>query len=536
MFNRIKSWWSRSPQAKPLPFSVEEFHAALKDPALQQVIRGKLDAAQTTNENRRHWVHADNLSARSAYTPGDRQLLRDRSRYEAENNSYYAGILSTVAAHEIGRGPRLQVLTDSQDANTRLEIAWRNWTRQNDFTELLRVSVMTYWRDGEVFLLRRHKSALDPNRVGLKVCQYEADQVTNPYAFPFDPYVEDGIRIDKVGDPVSYHILKHHPGDINVPFGNSRTEGDWYLAEDVIHLFRRIRPGQLRGIPRITPSLELFPKLRRHTLATLAAAEAVANWTLFVRTNSSAITPKAMPDGEDFASLDFARAMLNFLPEGWEPFQLKAEQPTTNHEMFQRQTLMEICRCVGVPYLLMAGTSKDSNFSSAQMDIRNIWGPEVVADQDRLTNTVLEKVWRWFLDDAVLVPGLLDDLPEIDAIDHQWLFDPLPTTDTLDEANAGQLLLQSGQAMPSELYARRGKDFDTEIRRGCQDYGVDEETLRSAHFAESFPTYHGVKVTEAKPVLGPDGASGKPQNVAGLDRQLQRRREREQVPQTAGAA
>jgi capsid protein len=468
------------------------------------VIRGRLDAAQTTSENVRHWKNADNLSARSAYSPAERSILRDRSRYESENNSYYAGILGTVAAHEIGRGPRLQVLTGDQDANARVEKAWREWVRENNFVEMLRVAVMTYWRDGEIFFLRRYRGNHAPGKVGLKVCTYEAEQITNPYAFPHDPYVDDGIRIDKLGDPISYHILDHHPGDLNVPFGNFLT-GQWYDAAEVIHLFRRIRPGQLRGIPRITPSLELFPKLRRHTLATLAAAEAVANWTLFVRTNSAAITPAAMP--EDFVSLDFARAMLNFLPEGWEPFQLKAEQPTTNHEMFQRQTLMEICRCAGVPYLLMAGTSKDSNFSSAQMDVRNIWGPEVVADQDRLTITVLEKVWRWFLEDALMMSGLLNDLPAFDDIDHQWLFDPLPTTDNVDEATAGKIALQSGQVMPSELFARRGKDFDTEIRRGAADYGIDEKTLRAAHFAESFPSYHGIKVTEAKPTPGNDGSA-----------------------------
>ena len=60
-------------------------------------IRARYDAAQTTDENSNHWVHADSLSARAANTHAIRATLRKRARYEAANNSYLKGMVKTYA-------------------------------------------------------------------------------------------------------------------------------------------------------------------------------------------------------------------------------------------------------------------------------------------------------------------------------------------------------------------------------------------------------------------------------------------------------
>ena len=70
-------------------------------------------------------------------------------------------------------------------------------------------------------------------------------------------------------------MLKRHPGDSGVfrtPVDDLAAY-DTFAASSVVHYFRVDRPGQLRGIPDITPALPLFAQLRRYTLATIAAAE-----------------------------------------------------------------------------------------------------------------------------------------------------------------------------------------------------------------------------------------------------------------------
>ena len=59
-------------------------------------VRGRYDAAATTEENRRHWAAADLLSADAANNPRVRTVLRSRARYEVANNSYARGIVSTA--------------------------------------------------------------------------------------------------------------------------------------------------------------------------------------------------------------------------------------------------------------------------------------------------------------------------------------------------------------------------------------------------------------------------------------------------------
>lgn len=62
-----------------------------------RVVRGRYDAATTTDDNRRHWAAADGLSAAAANSPAVRRTLRNRARYEVANNSYAKGIVLTLA-------------------------------------------------------------------------------------------------------------------------------------------------------------------------------------------------------------------------------------------------------------------------------------------------------------------------------------------------------------------------------------------------------------------------------------------------------
>ncbi len=87
-------------------------------------VRGKYDAAQTTEDNRRHWAMADSLSAAAANSRSVRRTLRNRARYEVANNSYAKGIISTLANDVVGRGPILQVATGDDTANKGTRQLW----------------------------------------------------------------------------------------------------------------------------------------------------------------------------------------------------------------------------------------------------------------------------------------------------------------------------------------------------------------------------------------------------------------------------
>ena len=450
-------------------------------PRPRPIISAKLDVAQTTAENRRHWTNADGLSARAALSPAVRRVVRIRSRYEAENNSWYSGILRTASNHIVGNGPRLQVLTGDPAANQRLELAWRRWAGRIDLADLLRTAMEAYWRDGEVFIMRAERPAMYPLSLDLKLI--EADQVAMPWQQSQlqDPFVDDGVRFDPALNELEFYVYDNHPGSA-APV--SLLNGNWYPSREVLHLFRAERPGQTRGIPRVTPALQTLPIMRRQELATLFSAETAANFAMYLKATGPAVTPAA--SAADFAEIELTRNMLTTLPEGWEIGQVEPKQPGPLYEMFQRQALQSFCRCTNMPYTLAAGTGKDANFSSFKGDMKNVWEPEVRVEQNRMEWAIVERVWQWFLEAAVFVPGLLSGLPRIEDIDHKWTWPPLPELDAVESAQAAQIRIQSGQSTMTEEHARRGKDWSVEAVRAAEDFGVSVEEYKRAIFNSTF--------------------------------------------------
>jgi capsid protein len=65
-------------------------------------------------------------------------------------------------------------------------------------------------------------------------------------------------------------VLRHHPGDFYFPDFNPLAV-DKVHARHVIHWFPKFRPGQVRGVPVFTPSLDLFAELRAFRRAVLGA-------------------------------------------------------------------------------------------------------------------------------------------------------------------------------------------------------------------------------------------------------------------------
>jgi len=294
-----------------------------------QILRARYDAAQTTDDNRRHWSASDSLSANAANNPEVRRTLRNRARYEAANNSYARGITLTLANDVVGTGPRLQMLTADPEANRRIESTFMRWAKSVGLTEKLRTMRVARAVDGEAFCVLTSNPALT-TAIQLDVRLIEADQVCTPDLFRTDPNAVDGIVFDAVGNPSEYHILKYHPGDgafFNLDYNR-------VPANAVIHWFRADRPGQARGIPDIMAALPLFAQLRRFTLAVLSAAETAADFAGILYTDSPA--NGEADAAEPFEPIELEKRALVTMPGGWKMSQMEAQQPAqTNLPSFQ---------------------------------------------------------------------------------------------------------------------------------------------------------------------------------------------------------
>lgn len=468
----------------------------------------RYEAAQTTPALGNHFAYADFYDARAAMSPSVRRTLRSRMRYEDENCAWLNGMLTTAANHIVGNGPRLQILIDDREAADRFEAAWANFWTAISGTSRLKTAVRTDWRDGESVGLKRRAALHGEFRVIPRL--YEADQLASPFGGLRDPNIEDGVQIDpESGVPVQYYLLDQHPGS-NLP--TASLTGNWFDAAEVIHTFREDRPGQLRGIPRGAPGLIDLAAMRRFERATLSAAENAARNAETIETSGGAVTPRTSQ--ADFMQIDLPDGGATFLPEGWKRSAYKPEHPATTYEMFIRAAMTKFARCFGMPYHIAIGSSRESNYSSAILDQTIAWVAEVRSEQARFERQFVEKVFLWFLEEAIFAggryAGLLDGLPPISEIPHAWQWDPPPTGDEEDRINVAMARITAGVSSLSTETTLLGRDYGAEERRMSQDLGISIDQLRSLRRTKMF----GAADVVASPIA--DAAAPAQENVAAL--------------------
>jgi len=440
-------------------------------PAVTQalrLIRARYDAATTNDENRRHWANADNLSANAANSPNVRRLLRNRARYEVANNSYARGIVLTLANDVIGTGPRLQMLTENAEANRRIEQEWMQWSRAVGLPEKLRTLRMARASDGEGFAILTSNPRL-PTSVQLDLKLVEADQVATP-DLGFDRnHAVDGIEFDDYGNPVTYHVLRRHPGDTS---GGFSLRYDRVPADSMIHYFRHDRAGQARGIPDITPALPLFAHLRRYTLAVITAAEIAALPGGVLYTDAPANGEAESVEPMDLIELE--RGMLMTMPGGWKMSQLEASQPTTTYAEFKREILNEIARCLNMPFAISAGNSSGYNYASGRLD-HQMYFKAIRVEQAHLETVVLDRILTAWLTEAALIPGYLPEPVGGALAEHAWFFDGHEHVDPLKESSAQALRLANHTTTYADEYARRGLDWETQLRQRAKEFTLMTE-------------------------------------------------------------
>jgi len=396
---------------------------AFSDP---YAIPAAYDAAQTTPENRKHWAQADALSAVAAGSPSVRAIVRNRARYEVASNSLARGIVLTLANDLIGTGPRLQMQTDNARLNERIEMEFHAWAGEIGLAGKLRTMRMAKAQDGEAFAILATNERL-AGLVQLDLQLIEADRVATPHyglATTMNERAVDGIVFDEFGNPWEYHVLKHHPGSIGAGWraaSGAAGQYDSVPAANMLHWFRVDRPGQRRGLPDIMPALPLFAILRRYIKATLLSAETAAALSIIMTTN-------VPPEGQAaevaaYMELALEHNMAVFAPEGWEPKQMKAEQP--------------------------ASTMPD-----------------------------FDPAFRGFIAELVRAPiGLFAEIERIHW-PHAWFWPGRGHADPVKNARAADILLKAGLTTEAKYYGEQGMDWeDAQDQRQREAQGREQRGL-----------------------------------------------------------
>jgi len=438
MFNPLKTLFrSRTPPKQTFPPSV----------------RARFDAAQTTQDNTRHWAAADHLSADMEAAPEVRRTLRLRSRYEVANNSYAKGLVQMLANDTIGTGPRLQMLTLDENFNDEIEAAFLKWSDAVRLPAKLRTMRMARCQDGEAFAVMATNPKVR-HEVKLDLMLIEADRISGDLKWLEDDTSVDGITFDTWGNPQAYRVLKYHPGDIHYMPGDDAIH---VPAEYMLHIFRQDRPGLHRGVPELTSALPLFAQLRRYNLAVLSAAEAAADFAAILYTD-------APPNGESDAvepmdSISLERNMMLTVPAGWKMGQLDPKQPAANHAEFVKIILSEIARCVVTTYGTLAGDFSGHNYASGRLD-NQIYHKSILVDRSFWESEILNRIFEaWFREYSLAA------MKTIANERHVWFWDGAEAVDPQKTAKAQETRLANHVTTLAAECAKEGRDYMAVLRQ-----------------------------------------------------------------------
>ena len=437
--------------------------------ARQKNVRATFDSAQTNSHNSKHWATADALSPNAAIDHSVRDILRRRGRHECKNNSHAKGILDTIVDDTIGTGPRLQIpMSESKPSGFEklADSVYREfiaWYEDRDINDSLRVARGSKIHSGECFLVSSNSR---DGLVKYNPLLIEADQVRSS-AFDASRDIVDGITTFKDGTPRFYHISKFHPGGDSRGFA-TEYEVNRVQASKVIHYFKKDRPGQLRGIPEITPALPLFAILRRWTLASLQSAETAANFAMVAYTDLPSITEPE--DIESLETIDLERGLMTTMPEGWKLGQVKSEHPAIGHMEFKTAILSEVGRALNVPLNVAIGNSKDYNYASGRLDFQS-YHRGIKVERKRIESVILNRVFSDWYEEARLVYGW-PDLEGAKASRYfgiKWYWDGFGHADPQKESQAQNTNLQNKSTNYREVYSAQGKDWREEFDQSAEE-------------------------------------------------------------------
>jgi lambda family phage portal protein len=226
--------------------------------------------------------NAPDGSANTLMMPALRNL-RSRSRAAVRNDPYAFNAIDKRVSNLIGTGINPRPKTDDPGLRGLLQNLWEDWVEESDadgvtdFYGQQALIARTVETSGECFVRMRPRSLDEGLAVPLQL------QILAPEFVPHDKFettsngnaIRAGIEFEPSGRRVAFWMYRSHPRECS---GLSAGYNQLVRvpATQVLHIFEPVEPGQLRGLPRLSPVLKRLRSLDNYDDAVLFRQE-VAN-------------------------------------------------------------------------------------------------------------------------------------------------------------------------------------------------------------------------------------------------------------------
>ncbi|MEZ1317002.1 phage portal protein [Pseudomonas fluorescens] len=425
------------------------------------------------------WDAPDN-GINSINTPALRNL-RSRSRAAVRNDPYAYNVIDKRVSNLIGTGITPRPKTDDEALRKFLQELWDDWVDESDadertdFNGQQALVARTVETSGECFVRLRPRSLDEGLAVPLQL------QILAPEFVPHDKYestkngnvIRAGIEFTPGGKRVAYWMYLSHPRD-----ASSLNAGYNQLvrvpATQVLHIFEPVEPGQLRGVPRLSPVLKRLRSLDNYDDAVLFRQE-VAN--LF-----AGFISRPAPDSGPMPRDPVTGQPLNFDRDGFTP--MVALEPGTMQELgpgeevefskppdagnnypdFMRQQLMAAAAGTGTPYEILTGDMREVNDRALRVVLNEFRRRLEQLQFSVYVHQLCRPVRAAWMDMAVLAGALvLVDYAQRrrEYLRTRWVPQGWAYIQPVQDVQARRMEVQAGFASRSEMVLRTGYDAET---------------------------------------------------------------------------
>lgn len=416
--------------------------------------------------------------------------LRIRSRDLVRRNAWANAAIEAFVANAVGTGIKPQSLIADATQREALHALWRDFVDEADaagLTDLYGLQALgcrALLEGGECLVRLRPRRPEDGLAVPLQLQMLEPEHLplTLNREEPNGNVIRAGIEFNRLGRRVAYHLYLSHPQDGSMAPMSRQGGLDTFRvpATEVLHIFRPLRPGQIRGEPWLARALVKLNELDQYDDAELVRKKTAAMFAGFVTRDGpeDPLPGDAPPDEHGNAPLGLEPGSLQILEAGESVTFAQPADVGASYDAFLRSQFRAVAAAMGITYEQLTGDLTGVNYSSIRAGLLEFRRRCEMIQHSVLVFQLCRPIWNAFVDAAVLSGAI--ELPGYRRRKRQyrackWVPQGWSWVDPEKEFNAMILAIRAGLLSRSEAIASSGYDAET----------IDREIAADAQRADS---------------------------------------------------
>ena len=412
-----------------------------------------------------------------------RDNVRARARDLERNSDMMNSVIGAYKRNVIGGGYTLQVKTGDDELNDTIEAAWKKWCKKQNcdvtgtqsFTQMMRMCMKRKKIDGGILIVKRYTS---DGFLPFKLQTFEVDELDNSQMTPKvqGNKVVGGIEMNEYNKPVGYWI-RQYPVD-----SLALTTPVYIEAKDVIFLYTKHRPSQIREISDMSPTITRIRDTNEFMVAVSVKERIAACLSVFIKkTIPTTGIGRGIGVGQgalhDYRGKSITPGMIKELNAGDEIQVVNPAGQATDAASYIKLQQRLVGAGQGISYEATSRDMSESNYSSTRQGI--IEDEMTYAEEKEMLMEVMDEIYETFVISLWLSGNIsLKDFwgNKDKYLEHTWIIAPKKWIDPQKEANANRIALNTGQKTFKQIAAEQGRDWKEQI----------EEIAEVLEYAKSF--------------------------------------------------